>query len=279
MWNLQKWKKAPFGFQKRAAETATRGQKARMWIERLLLVAGITLLAVYGAARMESFLGSRNALKKFDAMRQPAIPADLSGETAGDRPTVDTQPPNSGGSLDFSDLDFRQWDKRRVQAYKETRASQFDVPLGVLRIAKIHLEVPLLEGTDDLTLNHAVGRIRGTARPGEAGNLGIAGHRDGFFRGLKNVRPGDNIELATMQDTDTYVVDGIQIVSPKDVGVLRPRPLPSLTLVTCYPFYYIGGAPQRYIVTASLAAQAVSGAEKSETSPAISQMQSKKEKQ
>jgi sortase A len=279
MWNIHKSKKAAFGFPKRSAETATRGQKTRIWMERFLYAAGLALLAVYGGARMESFLGSRNALERFEAMRQRAVQANRSGESIEDRPSESTQPANSVESFDFSDVDFSQWDKRRIQAYKETPANQFDVPLGVLRIAKIHLEVPLLEGTDDLTLNHAVGRIRGTARPGEAGNIGIAGHRDGFFRGLKNLRSGDEIELATMQGTDGYVVDEIQIVSPKDVEVFRPRPVPSLTLVTCYPFYYIGSAPERYIVKASLAAQAVSGAEKSETPPAISQMQSNKEKQ
>jgi sortase A len=279
MWIVQKWKKAFLGFPKRAGETATRPQKIQTWIERLLFVGGLGLLAIYGAARIESFLGSRDALMKFESMRRPAIPANLDSGTEEDRPAEDFRPANPSESLDVSDVDFRGWDARRIQAYKETRADSFGAPVGVLRIAKIHLEVPLLDGTDDLTLNHAVGRIRGTARPGEAGNIGIAGHRDGFFRGLKDVRPGDEIELETMQGTDTYLIEEIRIVSPKDVSVLRPRPVPSLTLVTCYPFYYIGSAPERYIVTASLAAKAKSGAEKSETPSAISQMQFKKEKQ
>ena len=110
----------------------------------------------------------------------------------------------------------------------------------------------MLEGTDDVTLNRGVGRIAGTSRVGESGNLGIAGHRDGFFRGLKDIAVGDKIELATANGTDTYVVDKIQIVNPNDVTVLRPTLESSLTLVTCYPFYFIGGAPQRYIVHASM---------------------------
>jgi LPXTG-site transpeptidase (sortase) family protein len=124
--------------------------------------------------------------------------------------------------------------------------------MAVLRVPKIGLEVPLLEGTDDLTLNHAVGRIAGTARPGEAGNIGIAGHRDGFFRGLKDVAVGDAIELQTPKGTDKYIVDQIQIVKPNQVEVLKQRSVRSLTLVTCYPFYFLGSAPRRYIVTASL---------------------------
>ena len=121
----------------------------------------------------------------------------------------------------------------------------------MLHISKIGLEVPLLDGTDDLTLNHAVGRISGTARPGESGNIGIAGHRDGFFRGLKDIGLGDTIALKTPQGTDTYVVDELNIVSPSKTDVLRAGLVPSLTLVTCYPFHFIGGAPQRYIVHAS----------------------------
>jgi sortase A len=125
----------------------------------------------------------------------------------------------------------------------------------LLRIPKIGLEVPVLEGTDDLSLNRAVGHIVGTPRPGESGNVGIAGHRDGFFRGLKDVAPGDTIEIVTSDNVNKYVIDEITIVDPSNVSVLAPRPQPSLTLVTCYPFYFIGSAPQRYIVHASLATE------------------------
>jgi sortase A len=113
----------------------------------------------------------------------------------------------------------------------------------------------LLEGTESLTLNHGVGRITGTARPGEGGNIGIAGHRDTFFRGLKNVSIGDTMELRTPKGIEVYEAAEINIVSPSEVNVLRRRSVPSLTLVTCYPFYYLGSAPQRYIVTASLIAE------------------------
>ena len=109
----------------------------------------------------------------------------------------------------------------RVRAYRQNSGKHPETPLAVLRIPRISLEAPLFDGTDDLTLNHAVGRIAGTSRPGEPGNIGIAGHRDGFFRGLKDVRVGDAIELKTLKGTDTYVVDQIQIVSPRQVEVLR----------------------------------------------------------
>jgi sortase A len=124
--------------------------------------------------------------------------------------------------------------------------------LAVLRIPKLHLEVPVFDGTDDLTLNIGAGRIIGTARLGQIGNIGIAGHRDGFFRGLKDIGPGDTMELELPDRTEHYAVSTIEITDPDDVSVLRPTPNASLTLVTCYPFYFVGSAPQRYIVHASV---------------------------
>lgn len=155
--------------------------------------------------------------------------------------------PISGSRVDFS-----LWSAKRVGAYKESLVTKADRPLAVLRIPKIHLEAPVYDDTDDLTLNRGVGRILGTARVGEGGNLGIAGHRDGFFRGLKDLAPGDEIDLDRIGKSDTYVVEEIRIVSPEDVSVLNPTPVPSLTLVTCFPFYYVGSAPQRFIVHASI---------------------------
>jgi sortase A len=129
-----------------------------------------------------------------------------------------------------------------------------------------------MEGTDDLILNRGVGHVIGTSNPGEVGNVAIAGHRDGFFRGLKDIVIGDKIELITLQRTDTYIIDRITIVERTDLSVLQPRPQSSLTLITCYPFYFIGSAPQRYIVQASSAASAAASVQarlgsKSEAAP------------
>jgi sortase A len=114
------------------------------------------------------------------------------------------------------------------------------------------LEVPVLDGVDDISLNRGVGYIPGTTYLGERGNIGIAGHRDGFFRILKDAGIGDVIELETLDRIDVYQVKNIVIVDKNDVSVLRPTSAPTLTLVTCYPFYFIGSAPKRYIVVASL---------------------------
>lgn len=143
----------------------------------------------------------------------------------------------------------------RITAYEESLRQQFAPPLAGLEIPKIGVEVPVFDGTDDLTLNRGVGRIIGSGRVGQGGNVGIAGHRDGFFRGLKDVVAGDRIELRTPQRTEVYEVDQIRIVSPSDVDVLKDRGVATLTLVTCYPFYFIGDAPQRYIVRATVSGE------------------------
>jgi sortase A len=178
---------------------------------------------------------SRAELKRFQ---------DLQTEQSVE--TADRFPPDAQFKLDFS-----LWSEKRIAGYEHSLAQYIDPPLAVLRISKVHLEVPVLEGTDDLVLDRGVGHIAGTVRPGEVGNIGIAGHRDGFFRVLKDVRPGDTIELETPNRADTFVVQQIVLVDPNDVSVLQPQSVASLTLVTCYPFYYVGSAPQRYIVQAS----------------------------
>jgi sortase A len=153
--------------------------------------------------------------------------------------------------LQAGSVDTHLWSPQRIRDYQQSLAGEAAPTLAVLRIPKIHLEVPVFDGTDDLTLNRGVGRIGGTARPGETGNLGIAGHRDGFFRGLKDVVIGDEIALDTRGATELYRVSEVTIVDPSDIGVLDPTTEASITLVTCYPFYFVGSAPMRYIVRAT----------------------------
>jgi sortase A len=136
------------------------------------------------------------------------------------------------------------WSPGRVAAWQRLLSESFPAPLAVLRIPKIRVEVPVLPGTDD--------RIEDTAAPGTEGNSGIAGHRDSFFRGLKDIAVGDEIELDTLDQTQVYRVERAWVVEPEDVSVLDPTPARALTLVTCYPFYFVGSAPQRFIVRAVL---------------------------
>lgn len=128
-----------------------------------------------------------------------------------------------------------------------------DAVIAVLRIPGIELEVPVYQGTTEYVLRRGAGLIAGTAFPGSTGNVGIAAHRDTHFRGLKDVATGDLIELGTPDQTVVYRITTLEVVGPGDVHVLDDTGEPVLTLVTCYPFYFVGNAPQRYIVRATVA--------------------------
>jgi sortase A len=110
----------------------------------------------------------------------------------------------------------------------------------------------IAEGTDSGTLRHAVGHIPGSAFPGERGNVALAGHRDTFFRGLEGVAPDDRVRITTMDGSFDYVVESTEVVPPSRTDVLDASPAAMLTLVTCYPFGFIGPAPERFVVRARL---------------------------
>jgi sortase A len=205
-------------------------------VEAGLLVIGLTLLAVFLAFRVYGSIAGRAAVWKFAAL------AGQGSEGGG----VGAQAAGQG-------VDFSLWSEKRIEAYKQILAAKFEAPIALLTIRRLALEVPVFESTEEPVLNRGVGRIVDTAKPGEAGNIGIAGHRDGFFRCLKDIQIGDRIELATPNQKITYAVDRIEVVVPEDVSVLLPRSRPAVTLVTCYPFYFIGSAPKRFIVHASIA--------------------------
>jgi sortase A len=231
-------------------------------IDHILLLLGLVLLAVWGGAWAYRVAASRAALAKFQAR---------------DSETAHSSSKQMSETTSGSTVDFSLWSPKRVEAFKESLTEQAGEPLAVLRIPKIHLEVPVFSGTDDLTLNRGVGRILGTAQIGRRGNVGIAGHRDGFFRGLKDVAQGDIVELVAPGQTLSYVIDRIQIVNPDDVSVLHPTPNATLTLVTCYPFYFIGSAPQRYIVSASLKNLHGSNEVTNQISPSVEKITSQEE--
>jgi sortase A len=122
--------------------------------------------------------------------------------------------------------------------------------IGRIEIARLQLSVVVAEGTDKIILRRAVGHIPGTALPCEAGNVGLAGHRDTFFRPLKDLKINDEIEVSTISGSFQYQVESLKVVDPSDIQVLASTGQNVLTLVTCYPFYYVGPAPKRYIVRA-----------------------------
>jgi sortase A len=124
--------------------------------------------------------------------------------------------------------------------------------LGRMDIPSLGVSVAVLQGTNSRMLRLGAGHIKDTALPGEPGNIGIAGHRDTFFRGLKDIHQKDEIQLQTATGLFRYEVDWARVVTPEDTGVLAPSTDSVLTLVTCYPFYLVGPAPNRFVVRAHL---------------------------
>ena len=199
--------------------------------ESYLLLTGIALLALYFGAQLHSAPFSRVAVWEIQEAQ------------AANGFDVEASNPK---------VDFSLWDRARVKAYRASLALKLQAPIALLSIHRLRLTAPVFDGTDDIILNRGLGRIAGTAAPGSEGNMAIAGHRDGFFRGLKDIQVGDAVEIDTAKEKDTYVVEETVVVDPRDVTVLRSEPVATVTMVTCYPFYFIGDAPQRFIVKASL---------------------------
>ncbi len=143
------------------------------------------------------------------------------------------------------------WNATRIEDYEVATEQSGAPPLGVLTISRLGLQVPIYNGTDEFNLDRGLGRIKGMARIDEPGHLGISGHRDGFFRILKDLEVGDRIMVRSTDEVNVFEVEGFSIVDKHDASILREQDDWKLTLVTCYPFYYVGNAPQRYIVHAT----------------------------
>ena len=201
-----------------------------MYVERLAWLVGMACASTWVVLSLSGAMEARNAIRQFEAQR------------AGGEPAPSATAP-----------DMSLWSAARVRGWQVALAQPAPTALAVLKIPRLRLTVPVFEGTDDATLDRGAGHIEGTAAPGADGNSGIAGHRDGFFRVLKDIVPGDVMELETLRTTVTYRVERTWIVEPDDVSVLDPTPSGTVTLVTCYPFYFIGSAPQRFIVRARAA--------------------------
>jgi sortase A len=199
---------------------ASRANRAGRWIANVLLIAGGTAVGIWAFSWLSLTLWQAWQNREFDR-RRAATPAQT--QTPG-RPQ--TAPRIKEGSI-----------------------------VGRLAVPRLHVRAMVREGDSDQTLSMALGHIPGTALPGQEGNVGVAGHRDSLFRGLRNVAANDEITFETADASYVYRVESRQIVKPEDVGVLRPGPVPELTLVTCYPFEYVGSAPDRFIVKARLVTQ------------------------
>jgi sortase A len=207
-------------------------------LESSFLTTGVILLAAFVLIRGWGDYQSWSDIRAFEeAMAFDSAP---SGQAAG------------AGTQYAPEPDYALWSDKRIADYHQGNSQRDEPPLAVMTIDKLDLKVPVYNGTDEINLNRGAGRIKGTARIDSPGNLGIAGHRDGFFRGLKDIEIGDSIDMLTYQGNSEFVVSSITIVDPADVSVLAPTDASTITLVTCYPFYFVGHAPKRYIVKGEL---------------------------
>lgn len=181
------------------------------WSQNILLMIGILVLSYVGYAQLDSWLYQADQTRQFE---QSLKTVNLS----------------SVGSVGVA----------RLEA----------APLGRIEISSVGLMAMIQEGVDEKTLQRSVGHIPGTSLPGQAGNIALAGHRDTFFRQLRKIRQDDEIKLTTLSGTDRYRVDSIKVVEPEQTQVLDDLGDDLLTLVTCYPFNFVGSAPRRFIVRA-----------------------------
>jgi len=201
---------------------------------------GALLLAIeLGSGLLAQYVNA-TSLRAFDAARiaqtqpQPARPATVRR------------------GLGYAEPDQSLWAPERIRQYEEQRWLVVAMPEAVIRIPRLGFEVPVFEGATEVNMTRGAGRIPGSPPFGESGNVGVSSHRDGYFRRLKDVRVGDEIVVDTLTRSYRYVVEEIRITGPSDTTVLWPGSVPEVTLVTCYPFYHFGHAPQRYVVRAEL---------------------------
>jgi sortase A len=191
-------------------------------LERVLVLAGIWLLASWTYATVEAYVYQLRENRELDAILQSAPPRANAASTPANAVHASRQLPAPGTAF------------------------------GRIEVPRLGISTVMRAGSDAKTLRLAVGHIPGTAWPGEPGNMGLAGHRDTFFRRLRDIRPDDMIRVVTAEGTHVYKVSRTLVVEPGDVWVLDDTGSSLLTLVTCYPFSYIGSAPQRFIVQAEL---------------------------
>ncbi len=213
----------------------TRNNSFIRWSRYLFFVIGILALGYVGFVLLDARL--------FQAAQSRQFQQELNGL----KPSVGSDEPLHPSSLPPAEAGVNL-----VRADIPGIAGRDDSSLGRIEISTIGLEAMIMEGTDARTLRRAVGHIPGTPLPGQQGNVAITGHRDTFFRPLHKIRKDDEIRLTTLNGSYRYRVDSTEVVKPEDTEVLADSDDAVLTLVTCYPFYFVGPAPKRFVVRAHM---------------------------
>jgi sortase A len=220
--------------------------KRRHWAERLLLVAGLIAIGISAASYLSTAVFQSWQNFVFECRLRSVTPTVADYVTDRVKRVVAAEQAWCGVRCEPTTLP--------APRAARTRPPRLSIPhdglVGRLVIPRLKLGEIVREGAGERTLSLALGHIPGTALPGERGNVGVAGHRDTLFRSLRSIGKDDRIQFQTLRGSYDYRVESIQIVKPDDVAVLAPGPYPELTLVTCYPFYFVGAAPDRFIVKA-----------------------------
>jgi sortase A len=213
---------------------AGTSHKVLRWIQYSLLILGLTCVGAW--------VGSNVTLLVWQDWQNWVFDRQIAG-----------QPHSVGGYLENKEASVLRRPSPPLVVSSVTKRPPpvaTNAVLGRIVIPRLELRTIVREGDGQDTLQVAAGHIPGTAFPGQAGNVGVAGHRDTLFRGLRTIRPYDVIQFQTLNNRFYYQVESTQVVKPQDVGVLKPKKYSELTLVTCYPFDFLGSAPDRFIVTA-----------------------------
>jgi sortase A len=203
-----------------------------LWLERLLWGIGLSCLAVVGFAALDARWFAFREGHLLDTALRGSGPAGQSAGLADDLDGLRSTPQAAGSP------------KRGPGRLAEGSL------IGRIKIPRLGISALVVEGVSGSTLRRGVGHIPATSLPQVPGNVGLAGHRDTVFRGLKDILKDDSVILETLTGSYRYKVDWARVVEPDDVAVLAASSLPELTLVTCYPFRYVGAAPERFIVRA-----------------------------
>ena len=217
--------------------------------EVLCYAAGIVLSGFFLVQLAQGEVQRQSGIAEFERLAQ----ADTSVAVVADNPaSTDSQSSEPAFEQMVGEPDTSLWAPGRIADYQASLKADLPPVMGVLEVPSVNLKVPVYQTASELVMDRGAGVIDGMSYPHEPGNIGISGHRDGYFRVLKDVKVGDPIILQTLEGPKRFRIEDTTIVEIKDKRLLQDTREQSVTLVTCYPFYFVGHAPKRFIVTASL---------------------------
>ncbi len=213
--------------------------------EALCYAAGAVLSGFFLVQLAQGEVQRQGGIAEFERLAQ----ADMAGAETSAAVAPSAEP-------DFEEMtgapDTSLWAPGRIADYEASLKATLPPVMGVLEVPSVNLKVPVYQTASDLVMDRGAGIIDGMSYPHEPGNIGISGHRDGYFRVLKDVKIGDPVILQTLEGPKRFVIEDTTVVEISDERLLRDSYDQKVTLVTCYPFYFVGHAPKRFIVTASL---------------------------